>query len=86
MSDRSAVPPERKPGWPDANDDVINLYGTYEVQDTANTDNRYPMIAQGMPTQCKDTFRDSHPRRNENRRQQLSPAQRLREQFKEERD
>lgn len=25
-------PPGRKPGWPDGPDDVINKYGTYEVQ------------------------------------------------------
>ena len=60
--------PERGPGWPEGQDDVINKYGTYEVQDTADTDNRYPLIAQGMPTQAKKSFRDSHPSRNSKER------------------
>ena len=59
-----ARPPERGPGRPDSRDDVINRYGTYEVQDTADTDNRYPLIAQGMPEKARRTFRDSHPARN----------------------
>lgn len=41
-------PPERKPGWPDSEDDVINKYGTYEVQRTNGEESRYPMIAQGL--------------------------------------
>ena len=40
--------PGRGPGQPDGRDDVINKYGTYEVQATADTENRYPMIAQGL--------------------------------------
>ena len=32
--DHRSQPPERKPGWPDGQDDVINKYGTYEVQRT----------------------------------------------------
>ena len=39
---------ERRPGFPDGEDDLINRYGTYEVQATADTDNPYPMIAQGL--------------------------------------
>ena len=42
-------PPERKPGWPDGPDDVINKYGTYEVQSTCGRENDSPMIAQGLP-------------------------------------
>ena len=66
MADKQSRPgpAKRGPGWPDSEDDVINKYGTYEVQDTADTDNRYPMIAQGMPAQARKTFRDSHPARN----------------------
>mgnify|MGYP001099549471 FL=1 len=44
-------PPGRKPGWPDGPDDVINKYGTYEVQATCGTENDFPMIAQGLPKQ-----------------------------------
>ena len=39
---------ERKPGRPDDQDDVINKYGTYEVQRTNGEENHYPMIAQGL--------------------------------------
>lgn len=39
---------ERKPGRPDDQDDVINKYGTYEVQRTCGEESRYPMIAQGL--------------------------------------
>ena len=28
---------------------LINKYGTYEIQPTADSDNEYPTIAQGMP-------------------------------------
>ena len=48
---RRSQPPERKPGWPDGPDDVINRYGTYEVQATCGTENDFPMIAQGLPKQ-----------------------------------
>lgn len=53
--------PSRKPGWPDGKDDVINKYGTYEVQATADMENPYPMIAQGLPTQWLGASGDSHP-------------------------
>lgn len=29
--------------------DLVNKYGTYEVQDTDDTSNLFPMIAQGLP-------------------------------------
>ena len=44
-------PPERKPGWPEGDDDVINKYGTYEVQRTSGMENEYPQIAQGLSRQ-----------------------------------
>lgn len=37
------------PGEPDGCLDMINGFGTYEVQKTADTDNEYPAIAQGTP-------------------------------------
>lgn len=46
--DHKSLPPERKPGWPEGDDDVINKYGTYEIQPTSGMENRYPMIAQGL--------------------------------------
>ena len=51
MKNHESQPPERKPGWPDAEDDVINKYGTYEIQRTNGTENPYPMIAQGISPQ-----------------------------------
>ena len=41
-------PTERVPGMPDSTGDVINKYGTYELQPTCGTENDYPQIAQGM--------------------------------------
>ena len=75
MEDRrpKAAPAERGPGWPDSEDDVVNKYGTYEVQDTADSDNRYPHIAQGMPTQAKERFQDSHPSRSSRKRGEGPP-------------
>ena len=28
--------------------EIVNRYGTYEIQSTADTDNQYPAIAQGF--------------------------------------
>ena len=49
MRDHRSQPMERKPGWPEGDDDVINKYGTYEVQRTNGVEHPYPMIAQGLP-------------------------------------
>lgn len=40
--------PGRGPGFPEGRDDVINKYGTYEVQRNNGEENQYPMIAQGL--------------------------------------
>ena len=37
------------PGQPDDCFDMVNQYGTYNIQKTADTDNPYPAIAQGLP-------------------------------------
>jgi len=29
--------------------EMVNKYGTYNIQDTANTENEFPQIAQGLP-------------------------------------
>ena len=49
-------PTARVPGYPDGPDDVINNYGTYEIQPTANTERRYPMIAQGLSQTEREQF------------------------------
>ena len=35
-------------GEPETAFDLINKYGTYEIQPTADTDNKFPTIAQGF--------------------------------------
>ena len=55
--DHRSQPPERKPGWPDGQDDVINKYGTYEVQRTCGMENEYPQIAQGLSPQAAEEQR-----------------------------
>lgn len=49
--DHKSQPPERKPGWPEGDDDVINKYGTYNIQRTNGMEHLYPMIAQGLSQQ-----------------------------------
>lgn len=50
MAKKSQNPPlDRVPGQPKGRDDVINKYGTYEVQATCGMENEYPSIAQGLP-------------------------------------
>ncbi len=44
---------DRGPGHPDSQDDVINKYGTFEVQATNGTENDFPQIAQGIPKEAK---------------------------------
>lgn len=41
-------PLNRVPGEPVGKDDVINKYGTYEVQSSCGMENEYPSIAQGL--------------------------------------
>ena len=41
-------PDNRVPGRPDGQDDMINKYGTYNIQPTGDTENDYPQIAQGL--------------------------------------
>ena len=36
---------------PDSSFDLINKYGTYEIQPTADRADYFPAIAQGLPTQ-----------------------------------
>lgn len=37
-------------GQPDSAWEMVNRYGTYEVQATQDTDNLFPTIAQGYPS------------------------------------
>ena len=42
-------------GEPENVKELLNKYGTYEVQDTSDTDNEFPAIAQGLPENKKET-------------------------------
>ena len=35
--------------------EMVNKYGTYEIQDTADTENEYPFIAQGFNPKIIET-------------------------------
>ena len=40
--------------------ELINMYGTYNIQPTANTDNVFPLIAPGLPHQWRRMKLDKH--------------------------
>ena len=40
-------------GVPGSVTEMLGKYGTYEVQDTADTENEFPAIAQGLPRSKK---------------------------------
>ena len=39
----------RGPGVPESGFDLVNEYGTYNIQPTTDTDNLFPLIAPGLP-------------------------------------
>ena len=41
-------------GQPDNCYDLINKYGTYNIQPTADTENVFPLIAPGLPEQWRE--------------------------------
>lgn len=44
-------------GDPESCMDLLNKYGTYNIQPTAESDNLYPIIAHGLPKDKKDTHK-----------------------------
>lgn len=38
--------------------EMVNKYGTYEIQSTADTENEYPAIAQGLAKKDRDIVED----------------------------
>lgn len=36
---------------PDTAEEMVNAYGTYEIQPTSDTDNPFPAISQGLPSE-----------------------------------
>ena len=41
-------------GQPESTFDLINRYGTYNIQPTADTENVFPLISHALPEQWKD--------------------------------
>lgn len=41
-------------GNPEHIKELVNKYGTYEIQDTADTENAFPLIAQGYPSKYEN--------------------------------
>jgi hypothetical protein len=41
-------------GQPKTDGEVIHKYGTYEIQPTAESENEFPEIAQGLPKNKKE--------------------------------
>lgn len=44
--------------------DLVNAYGTYEIQPTADTENQYPAIAQGFNSGIIQTDRQNKHSKN----------------------
>lgn len=40
-------------GQPETCDEILHKYGTYNIQPTADSDNSFPKISQGLPTSRK---------------------------------
>ena len=53
------------PGNTDSCFDQVNQYGTYEIQRTADTENMFPMIMQGLPKEWTDLHMDKWDVENE---------------------
>lgn len=57
---------------PDTAFDLVNRYGTYEIQATADSGNIYPLIAQGFnPKQLGDEIPLSNPTKKEEKEKKL---------------
>ena len=62
MKKRIKNPPlYRVPGRPQGEDDLINKYGTFEVQATCGMENEYPSIAQGLAKEEREQYRNGSP-------------------------
>ena len=51
-------------GMPETAFEMVNRYGTYEIQATADTENMYPAIAQGFNKGIIKTNRDNPTEKN----------------------
>ena len=49
---------------PETAEEQVNCFGTYEIQPTADNDNMYPAIAQGLNKNIIKTDRENEERRD----------------------
>lgn len=56
-ANQAAVNPSvlNETGSPETTAELLNKFGTYEIQPTADTENDFPAIAQGLPDEKKRT-------------------------------
>ena len=47
-------------GVPQSSFDLVNMYGTYNIQPTADTENVFPLIAPGLPKAYRRLRLDKH--------------------------
>ncbi|MBQ0038037.1 MAG: hypothetical protein KBS74_05130 [Clostridiales bacterium] len=52
-------------GVPESCFDVVNQYGTYNIQPTTNTENVFPLIGPGLPGKWKNMAIDKDDLENE---------------------
>lgn len=65
MRDRKTPSSNDYSKHPDSSFDLVNKYGTYEIQPTADTDNPFPHIAQGLPPTNKRAKRQEERKTRE---------------------
>ena len=53
------LPADAVMGQPESCFELINKYGTYEIQPTCDTENQYPCIAQGFNQKITQTDRQN---------------------------
>lgn len=64
--ERSGLPHDSTPdvhrfqGQPANCFDLVNQYGTYNIQPTSDTDNLFPLIGAGLPQDWKDMKLDKY--------------------------
>ena len=47
-------------GQPESCADLVNKYGTYNIQPTADTENVFPLIGHGLPKQWENMHLDKY--------------------------
>ena len=52
-------------GEPEDSFDMVNKYGTYNIQPTSQTENSFPHIAQGLPKKRKNGKKTKWNRKNQ---------------------